>query len=275
MVDRDGVACIKYFPREQFRAYHERKQRYAIAVCHRRAGKTLAAVVDTLKRACEVPNGRYAYVAPYYAQTKLAAWDYLKQYPEQIRTGSPHETELRVDLFNGARVRLFGADNPDSLRGAGFDGVVLDEYAQCRPSLWGAVLRPALADRKGWATFIGTPMGRAGLYDIWIGKGQWADLDFYKLMLKASETGILDAKEIKDMKSSMTPEEVEQELECSFDAAIKGAVYGKLMSAAEADKRICRVPYDPSVLVYTGWDIGRRDPTAIWFAQQVGREILL
>jgi phage terminase large subunit len=232
-------------------------------------------VVDLLLRASQVPDGRYAYVAPYYAQAKLVAWDYLKRYAEPIRAGSPNESELRVDLFNGARVRLHGADNPDSLRGIGLHGVVLDEYAQCRPSLWGAVLRPALADHKGWATFIGTPMGRQGLYDIWTGKDAWSELEFYKLMLKASETGILDAEEIADMKRSMTPEEAEQELECSFEAAIKGAVYGKLMANAETDKRICSVPYDPSALVYTSWDLGIGDPTAIWFAQIVGRETRL
>jgi phage terminase large subunit len=224
-------------------------------------------------RAVQNPNGRYCYIAPYYAQAKLAAWDYLKQFSAEIRAGSPHETELRVDLFNGSRVRLFGADNPDSLRGAGWDGVVLDEYAQCRPSLWGAVLRPALADRKGWATFIGTPMGRQGLYDIWKGIGQWAELDFFKLMLKASETGILDEEELRDMRRAMTPEEYEQEAECSFEAAIIGAVYGRLMAAADADKRICSVPYDPSALVWTGWDLGIDDSTAIWFAQTVGKEL--
>jgi phage terminase large subunit len=224
-------------------------------------------------RAAQKPEGRYAYIAPFYAQAKLAAWDYLKKYSEEIRSGSPHETELRVDLFNGSRVRLFGADNPDSLRGAGFDGVILDEYAQCRPSLWGAVLRPALADRKGWATFIGTPMGRQGLYDIYKGNDQWGELDFYRLMLKASESGLLDQEELRDMRRSMTPEEYEQEAECSFEAAIIGAVYGRLMAQADADKRITGVPYDPSALVYTGWDLGIDDSTAIWWAQLVGKEI--
>lgn len=207
----------------------------------------------------------------------MVAWDYLKRYSDEIRAGSPHESELRVDLFNGSRVRLYGADNPDSLRGIGLDGCIVDEYAQCRVNLFGEVLRPALADKQGWVTFIGTPQGRVGLYDIWAGEKPWDKLDVFRLMLRIEDTGndALPASEVEDLKRSLSPDEWEQEMECSFDAAIKGAVYGKVMSAAEKDGRICSVPYDPSALVHTGWDIGRRDPTAIWFAQSIGREVRL
>ena len=88
-------------------------------------------------------------------------------------------------------MRLYGADNPDRLRGGGLDGVLLDEYADMKPAVWGEVIRPMLADRQGWATFIGTPKGRVGLYDIWNNQGIWKDVALYKLMLKASKTGII------------------------------------------------------------------------------------
>lgn len=228
-----------------------------------------------IERACDVPNGNYAFIAPYYGQAKSVAWPYLLHYSEPVRAGQAHETELRVRLFNGSQIRLFGADNPDSLRGQGWDGVVLDEYADCRPSLFGAVIRPALADKQGWVTFIGTPRGHTNLYDIWKGKGIWAELDFFRLMLKASETNILPASEIADMKRSMTEDELAQELECSFEAAIKGSVYGKLIAQAEAAGRITSVPYDPALLVHTAWDIGIGDPTAVWFCQLAGRETRL
>ncbi len=228
-----------------------------------------------IMRACLKPEGRYAYIAPYYAQAKLVAWDYLKKYSESVRVGKPNESELRVDLFNGARCRLLGADNADSLRGIGLDGVVLDEYSQCRPSVFGEIIRPALADRQGWCTFIGTPKGRVGLYDIYHGHEPWDGDGFYRLLLKQSETHILPQSEVDDLKKRLTEDQFAQEMECSFDAAIRGAVYGKYMATVRAEKRITRVPYDPSLLVYTGWDLGRHDPTAIWFSQTKGRETRL
>jgi phage terminase large subunit len=242
-------------------------------VAHRRAGKTVATINDVIRKAveCQFPDGRYSYVAPTFVQAKDIAWLYLKRYADPLVT-DVNESELWVRLFNGARIRLYGADNADRMRGVYNDGVILDEYPLMRPSVWGEVIRPTLSDRNGWATFIGTPKGRVGLYDIWKGINQWEGVEFYRLMLKASETGILPQSELEDARRTMTPEQYDQEYECSFEAAIQGAVYGKLMAQAEADKRITGVPYDPGALVYTAWDLGIGDPTAIWFAQTIGRE---
>jgi hypothetical protein len=172
-------------------------------------------------------------------------------------------------------VRLYGADNPDALRGIGLDGVILDEYADMRPSVWGDVIRPALADKQGWATFIGTPRGRIGLYDLWKGRGIWRDVEMLRLMLKASVTGLLAEDELADARRTMSEEEYAQEFECSFEAAIKGAYYGKLMMRLEDDGRITGVPHDPAALTWTAWDLGKADATAIWWAQVVGREVHL
>jgi phage terminase large subunit len=266
---------LDYQPRDQFSPFHNRQQRWAIVVAHRRCGKTVACINDIIKRAvqCKLPNPRYAYLAPTYAQAKEVAWTYLKQYAEPI-LADVHESELRVELINGARIRLHGADNPDRLRGIYLDGIVLDEYATMKPSVWGEIIRPALSDRQGWATFIGTPKGRTGLWDIW----EEARKDperWFRLMLKVSETQIIPEAELRDARRTMTDEQFEQEYECSFEAAVIGAYYGKYMAAAEKDKRICGVPYQPDALVYTAWDLGMRDATAIWFAQMVGREIHL
>src|SRR6266446_3365291 len=81
-------------------------------------------------------DGRYAYIAPLFNQAKDIAWTYLKHYARPLLIAEPHETELRVDLINGARIRLYGADNPDRLRGIYLDGVVLDEYADMDPTIW-------------------------------------------------------------------------------------------------------------------------------------------
>jgi phage terminase large subunit len=268
-LNQEGI----YEPRPQFQAFHERDKRWSILVCHRRAGKTVACINELILRALITEGGRFGYIAPFYSQAKTVAWDYLKRYAAPYLASAPNESELRVDFRNGARIRLFGADNADSLRGVYFHGVVLDEYGQFRPSVWGEIIRPTLSDKQGWAVFIGTPKGRVGLYDIWAGKDSWKDVDLYRLMLKASETGIMDEAELVDARRTMTEDQYEQEYECSFEAAIIGAVYGKLLAIAEADKRVCSVPYDPSVPVYTAWDLGIGDPTAIIFAQQVGKEL--
>jgi len=273
--EEPGVAALYYFPRDQFIPFHDRRQRWAVLVAHRRAGKTVAAVLDAIKSAmkCKSPDGRFAYISPLWKQSKDVAWDYLKHYSRPLLARPPNESELRVDLLNGSRVRLYGADNPDALRGIGLDGVILDEYADMRPSVWGDVIRPALADRHGWATFIGTPRGRIGLYDIWNGVNIWKDVDLYRLMLKASETGLLSEAELADAKRTMSEEEYAQEFECSFEAAIKGAYYGKLMARLEEEKRITGVPHDAAAMVWTAWDLGKADSTAIWWAQVVGREV--
>ena len=162
-------------------------------------------------------------------------------------------------------MRLYGSDNYDRLRGLYLDGVVLDEPADMDPRAWPEVIRPALADRQGWATFIGTPKGRNGFWEIWERAG--GDPSWYRAMLRASETGLVAQSELDDLRRALTPEQYEQELECSFEAAILGAYYGKEVADAEWAGRICEVSYDPALPVHTAWDLGMGDSTAIWFLQ--------
>lgn len=255
-----------------FLPYHNRTERWACIVAHRRCGKTVACVNDTIRRAvtCPLEHGRYAYVAPYLAQAKEAAWEYLKRYAQPI-LADKNESELWVETLNGARIRIHGADNPDRLRGAYLDGVVLDEYADMRPSVWGEVIRPMLADRQGWATFIGTPKGRNEFWQVH-DRAQGAP-DWFSAVYRASETGILRSTELSAARQDMTPEQYEQEFECSFEAAIVGAYFGKEIAEAERMGRICDLPYEPSLPVHTAWDLGVGDSTAIWCFQVVGSEI--
>lgn len=258
--------------RRQFVGLLETDKRWGIVVAHRRAGKTVGCVQKAVKGAleCKLRDPRFAYVAPLYRQAKDVAWNYLKRLTAPIG-GEPNESELRVDLPTGARVRLYGADNPDSLRGIYLDGVVLDEYADMRPSVWGEIIRPMLSDRKGWAVFIGTPKGRNEFYEIW--ERAQADPAWYSLMLRASDSGLLEQQELDDAQKDMTPEQYAQEYECSFEAAILGAYFGKEIAEAERAGRITDVPYEPSMPVYTSWDLGVGDSTAIWFFQVIGDEI--
>jgi phage terminase large subunit len=266
---------IYYKPRPQFASFHARAERFACIVAHRRAGKTVACVHELLHGAtrCEKLRPRFAYLSPFLRQSKQVAWDYLRAAIAPVRTegATAHETELRVDLPSGAQVRLYGADNPDALRGLYLDGVVLDEYADMDPRVWSEVIRPALADRCGWAAFIGTPRGRNAFFDLW--RRAQTEQGWFSLMLKASESGLIPREELDLARRDLTEDQYAQEFECSFEAAVIGAYYGALMRAAEADGRIAGVPYDPAALVWTAWDLGIRDATAIWFAQVVGREI--
>jgi phage terminase large subunit len=274
-LDRDGILRVTYQCRRQFVSFHRRPQRFACIVAHRRAGKTVACVHELQRAAlwCNKVRPRLAYIAPFLNQAKSVNWDYLVDAMAPLRAlgASANQNELRVDYHNGGQVRLYGADNPDSLRGIYLDGVVLDEYGDMDPRMWSEVIRPALADRQGWAAFIGTPKGRNGFHKRWI--QSQGDPAWFSLMLKASETGPIPRHELELAARDLSAEEYAQEFECSFEAAIKGAYYGALMAQAEKDKRIAAVPYEPSALVWTAWDLGIGDATAIWFAQTVGREI--
>lgn len=261
---------IDYAPRPQFVPYHDRKQRYAIIVAHRRCGKTVATINDTIKDASVTPNGRFAYVAPFYAQAKDVAWEYLKHYTAPILADAPNESELRVDLVNGARIRLYGADNADRLRGLGFDGLIADEFGDWRAGVWSEILRPALADRQGRVTFIGTPKGKNEFFDLWQ-LAQKSDA-WFNVELKASETGLLPQEELDDAREAMTRDQYEQEFECSFDASIQGAFYADELQRAKEQDRITIIPIDRAVKVHTAWDLGVSDSTAIWFIQVVGKE---
>ena len=257
---------IPYAPRQAFKPFHARKQRWACLVAHRRAGKTVACINDLIRRAFTdaKEGGRYAYIAPYYSQAKSIAWDYLLRFSEPVRVNS-NASELWVELLNGARIRLFGADNPDALRGLFLDGVVLDEYADMRPRVWGEIIRPLLADRMGWAVFIGTPKGHNSFYDIFR-TAQSSDA-WFAARIKASESGLLPASELSDARRGMSEDQYEQEFECSFEAAILGAYYGKELREAEEQGRVASVPYDRDLPVYTAWDLGYHDDTAMWFYQ--------
>jgi hypothetical protein len=144
--------------------------------------------------------------------------------------------------------------------------------ADTKPSLWGEVIRPLLSDRRGWAVFIGTPKGHNTFYDIY----QYATLnpnEWYSKVLRASQTKIIDQEELDDALKLMTIDQYQQEFECSFEAAILGAIYGTEMRLLTDAGRIDKVECDPMFPVHTAWDLGFNDATAIWWYQVVHGEI--
>ena len=249
------------------RAYHRRTERWACIVAHRRYGKTVGVVNDLIRTAMTSvkPDTRCAYIAPFYSQAKAIAWDYAKFYSAPIPGIKVNESELRIDYPNGSRLRLFGADNYDAMRGLYFDDAALDEPADFPPNAWPMVIRPALADRQGRATFMGTPKGKNEFWDIH--EHAATSPEWFSMVLRASDTGILPQAELEEARRAMGDDRYEQEFECSWSAGLRGSYYAKLIENADQDGRICDVPYDPAMRVVTAWDLGVRDSTAIVFAQ--------
>lgn len=262
-----AAVVIPYSPRHAFVPFHETDKRWSVVIAHRRAGKTMAKVNRLIRTAltCSKPEPRTAYIAPLLKQAKDVAWTYLKRFGLVIPGAEANESELRVDFPNGGRVRLYGADNPDGMRGIYLDDCALDEYADMRPSVLPEIIRPALSDRRGSLTVGGTPKGHNDLHKLW--QQAQDDPEWFTLELKASKTGLVAQDELESARKLMTPEQYAQEYECSFEAAIQGAYWGREMAKAEEEGRICHVPVDPGQPIWTAWDLGVRDSTAIWFFQ--------
>jgi len=264
-----------YEPREPQKAIHKavRDYRWTVAVCHRRMGKTVAAINQLIHAAlqCDKPNPQYAYIAPTYSQAKRIAWDYLKDYTRPLG-GVPNVSELRVD-FMGRRISLYGADNADSLRGIYLDGAVIDEYGDVAPQLFTEVIRPALSDRIGWAMFIGTPKGSNHFKTL----RDFADTDdnenWTLREFKASETKLIAPDELKDAKKAMGDNKYDQEFEISFEAPIVGAYYGELLKELTDKHRIREIISEAATQKVTAWDLGMSDSTAIWVAEIISGEV--
>jgi len=266
----EDVIEIDYKPRKQAKKFHNRTERFAIIVAHRRFGKTVAAINDLI-RSCfsvEKENVRVAYIAPYLSQAKAVAWDYALEYTQDIPNRKINNSELRIDFSNGSRFRVYGADNYNAMRGLYFDSIVCDEMADFPASAWPTVLRPAISDRHGSCTFISTPKGKNEFWELW--HDAQDNPNWFTAMHKASQTNILDKEELKEAKRTMGEDRYEQEFECSFEAAIQGAYYAQEMKDATNENRVTSVPYDPAMSVITAWDLGIGDSTSIWFCQFLG-----
>lgn len=272
-----GRVVIPYKPRKQFVPYHDTTKRFAVSVCHRRAGKTVARVNRLIKAAVcmnrQYPPGRFAYVAPFRNQAKKIAWLYAKHYAAPLGC-KVNEGELTLTMpHNGATIELYGADNAEAMRGNYFDGIALDEAQGIPSSVLTQIMLPCLADYQGWLDCSGTPRGWSNLLGELVKMAQDEPDQWYLQILKASQSGILPAEELKRQQALMSKDQYDQEYECSFDAAIMGAFYGTEMREAEEQGRITDVEYDKAVPVHTAWDLGYKDDTAIWWYQVVRNEI--
>lgn len=265
------VVTIPYLPRPAFMPFHQRTQRWGAMICHRRAGKTVAAINDLQRKCieCSRLHPRFAFIAPTRVRVKDIGWQYLKWYSEPIPGRKVNESELYVEYPNGGRVTLYGADT-DRAMGLYLDGVVLDECDEIGAALMDTI-RPTLADREGWAVWMGILKGRHNLwrrYEDHKGDPQW-----FSMMLRASESAILPGDELVSMRREMGESAYAMQMECDVNASIEGSIYGREMDGLRRAGRIYNLPFDPSAPLYTFWDLGYSDYTPIWLVQLVGRDV--
>lgn len=266
---------IPYKPRLWQKQVHQglREKRWACVVAHRRAGKTVCLVVHLLMAAAESQKNRplFAYVAPYYKQAKQLAWEYLKDYSVVFEGRKINESELWVELpHNGAKIRLFGCDNPDALRGLYFDGVVLDEFADMHPEAWESVIRPALSDRHGWACLSGTPRGHNAFFQVY--REAQVSPEWFCGLYRAEETHALAQEELTALRREMAENRYRQEYQCDFDVAAADALIPLPLVLEATERQMGPENLQPIIL---GVDVARfGDDSSVLFARQ-GRDARL
>ncbi|MGV8823025.1 hypothetical protein [Methylibium petroleiphilum] len=260
----------------------------ALLVWHRRAGKDDVclhwAATQVMQRV-----GNYWHMLPEYAQARKSVWEAVNPHTGMRRIDEAFpdaicETKRSQDMFirfrNGATWQLVGSDTYNSLVGSPPIGVTASEWALADPAAW-AYLRPILRENGGWAVFITTPRGKNHVHRMY--EGAKDDPEWFCQRLSVSDTGAMDQKALEKERIEYQREYghedgdalFAQEYLVDWDAAIVGSYFGKMMRDADAEKRVCSVPYDPQALVHTAWDLGLSDNTVIWFFQVVGQEIHL
>jgi phage terminase large subunit len=269
---------IPYRPREHFKAFHRSLKRFRFVVAHRRAGKSVAEINELIRRAFEntreYPPPRYAYIGPTFAQTKDLIWGYIHHYLLPFGDAVKFsESDLQVTLPNGALINLYGgATAYERMRGLYFDGAVADEFPLLNPDMWPVVVRPCLADYRGFFIASGTSNGDDHFHELKV-RAEARPESWEVFIIPVNETDALAPEELRELTEDMTPEQYAREMLCSFEAPIEGAYYADLMNEAQEAGRIAGVPHHEELSVWTEWDLGIDDALHINFKQQVGREI--
>lgn len=280
---------IDYVPRTLWRTELHRimdEYRFVVLVAHRRFGKTVGLVNHIIKMAIEntKTSPRYAYIAPWKTQAKSVAWEYFKQYTKDIPGVKVNAQDLYVELptkhkgMAGARIYILGADNPDIMRGLYFDGVILDEYAQMDTSVYGKIIRPALADRRGKCFFIGTPEGENAFYEVYqqalkeMAKPSNEKKKEWQARLYSIDDTVnfpdapIPKAEVESMKEEMTDIEFRQEMLCDFTVSAYDVVIPLDVISNSANKLLTEKDVLKDEPVIMGIDIARfgDDRTTIW-----------
>lgn len=259
---------LPFCPREWQRGLIDDPAKRIVAVVHRRAGKSTALLWRGLMKALtnRRPLPRVVHILPFAVQwARTGLWDQAVRAAEAIPGAEVRKAAMSIRLPNGGVWQAGGADNQDSWRGGYGDEVILDEYDDTPASMVPLVIEPMLADRDGVLVRSGTPKGK-GLLRAAYDRARNSE-DYSSYLLDYTKTKALSEEAIRRLRQEMSEEEFEQELCCSFEAPNSGSYYGRLMQEAEEEGRITLVPHEPTLRVWTSWDLGIDDATSIWFLQ--------
>lgn len=268
MIPGKRTVTLPFRPRPWQRPLLDDPALRIVAVVHRRAGKSTALMWRGFKRVLTEakPLPRVVHILPFNVQwRRTGLWDQAVRAAEAIPGAEPRKSEMTIRLPNGGVWQAGGADNPDTWRGGYADECIVDEYDDTPQGMIPLVIEPMLADRRGTLVRSGTPKGRGLLQDAYDRARLSPSYSAYRL--RWQDTRALSTEAIGMLREEMSEEEFAQELECSFETPNSGSYYGKALQAAEAEGRITAVPHDPNLGVYTAWDLGIDDSTAIWCMQ--------
>jgi len=270
--------------------YLQRGGKRAVAVWHRRAGKDEVALHATAVAALE-RVGNYWHMLPEFAQGRKAIWDAVnphsgkrridEAFPQEMRAGT-REHDMHIRFVNGSTWQVVGSDSVASGGGIGSStaGIVFSEYALANPSAWG-YYRPILEENNGWAAFISTPRGRNHLLQLY--QHATRTRGWFSELLTVDDTAALSPEAIAETVAeyaSLYGDDagramVEQELYCSFSAALLGTFYGREMTDVRNEDRIVECDAIGDRMVHTAWDLGVGDDTSIWWFQSQGAQLVL
>ena len=252
----------------------------AVTVWHRRSGKDLTSI-NLMMTKCLQRKGLYIYVGPFQNQIRRILWEgregsghrFIDYIPKELIVRKL-EQSMMIELKTGQTIQLLGADNPDCLVGPNPVGAVFSEYSLCDPEAW-EYMQPIFRENKGWVLFNGTPRGKNHLYEV-LNKYK-ADPDCFASHLTAEDTGVFTRESLEQARVELNNEsKFQSEYMASFDAPIEGSFYGPLIQAAyDGGRVVSHGVADPELPVHTAWDLGMRDPTAIWFFQTHRNEVRL
>ncbi len=268
---------LEYVPREWQAHVHKTRKRYSVWVLHRRAGKTVALVMEAIRTALEVTGHapRVALIYPWRTQAETVAWPILEMVARKIPDARATRSKLEVYFpHNDAVIRCFGTHDGqyESMRGLYFDLACFDEFAQCDAKALPEVVRPALSDHKGELIICGTPKGRDNFYKEWMAAGSLPDL-WSRFMLKASESGIIDEQELSENRAMLDQDVYDREYECEFSAVAEGAFYTNQIRDLRGEGRLTELLPIPNKPVGCAVDIGISDASVCWFFQVIGTAV--
>ncbi len=275
----------RHYQADLFHAFFIEGYKRLISIEHRRAGKDKA-FLNLMIAAMLQRKGTYLYAFPTFAQARGVIWDgidregmpYLDHFPPEL-VADKNEAMMRIKLKNGSIFRLVGTDHYNRLRGQNPIGYISSETQHHHPLAW-EIISVVLAENGGWAAFNGTPQGYNHFYDLY--NTNKKNSKWFTRILTVDDTfrspgvPVISKEIIEEERRAGRPEEIiQQEYYCSFEASLPGAYYGSDLKKAYEEKRIKIFDIEEHLPVYTAWDLGLKDPTAIWFIQPHGHELRL